>query len=68
MNKLHYKCPKCESLECEVSEFRATGGILSKLFDIQRKRFTTVTCKRCKYTELYKADGSMLADIFDFLT
>jgi predicted nucleic-acid-binding Zn-ribbon protein len=47
---------------------RATGGILTKVFDIQSKRFTTVTCERCRYTEIYKADSSMLGNIFDFFT
>jgi hypothetical protein len=27
-----------------------------------------VTCKRCKYTEFYQADSSMLGNIFDLFT
>ena len=45
---------------------RATGGILTKLFDIQNRKFSTVTCARCRFTELYAADSSMLGNIFDF--
>ncbi|MBC8481186.1 MAG: GTP-binding protein [Planctomycetes bacterium] len=30
--------------------------------------FTTVTCKRCSYTEIYKADSSTIGNIFDFFT
>jgi predicted nucleic-acid-binding Zn-ribbon protein len=63
----HYKCPKCGNGEYEVGEFRATGGFLTKLIDVQSKRFTTVSCTRCRYTEIYKADSSMLGNIFDFL-
>lgn len=63
---LNDTCPKCRNTSCETGEFRATGGLLTKLFDIQSKRFTTVTCTRCRYTEIFKADSSMLGNIFDF--
>ncbi len=41
---------------------------LTKIFDIQSARFTTVTCSQCKYTEIYKAKSNMLGNIFDFFT
>lgn len=47
---------------------RATGGMLAKIFDVQNKRFTTLTCTQCRYTEFYKASSSQLGNIFDFLT
>lgn len=62
-----YLCPKCGGTEFESSEMRATGGFLTKIFDIQTKRFTTISCARCRYTELYKTDSSTLGNIFDFL-
>jgi len=69
MNKpLNYTCPKCNNNTYEVSEMRATGGTLSKIFDIQNKKFTSVTCKRCSYTEFYKASTSALSNVFDFFT
>ncbi len=68
MHHQNYHCPKCQNMEYETDEFRATGGLLTKIFDIQSKRFTTVTCTRCKYTEIYKTDSSMLGNIFDFFT
>ncbi len=68
MNNLDYKCPKCGNTEYEVGEMRATGGTLSKIFDIQNKHFSTVTCTRCKYTEFYRAKSSTLGNIFDFFT
>jgi hypothetical protein len=46
---------------------RATGGFFTKVFNVQSKRFTTVSCARCHYTELYKTDSSTLGNIFDFL-
>lgn len=68
MTQLHYTCPKCGNTTYDVGEFRATGGFLAKVFDIQSKRFTTVSCKRCHYTELYRAESSTLGNIFDFFT
>ncbi len=63
---MSYTCPKCANQAFETDEFRATGGFLTKLFDIQTKRFTTVTCTQCKYTELFQAKSSNLGNIFDF--
>lgn len=68
MENLNYQCPKCGNRSYEVDQFRATGGFFSKVFDVQNKRFTTVTCSQCKYTEIYRADSSMLGNIFDFFT
>ena len=68
MQEFNYTCTKCKNTECDVGEFRATGGFLSKILDIQSKRFTTVTCTNCKYTEIYRASSSMLGNIFDLFT
>ncbi|MBN2417307.1 zinc ribbon domain-containing protein [bacterium] len=68
MQNLNYRCPKCGSTEYETGEFRATGGMITKVLDIQTKRFSTVTCSRCRYTEIYKADSSALGNIFDLFT
>jgi predicted nucleic-acid-binding Zn-ribbon protein len=66
--QLNFMCPKCSSNQCDIGEFRAAGGFWSKIFDVQGARFSTVTCSRCKYTEIYKAPSSMLGNIFDFFT
>ena len=63
---LNYTCPKCRNNGYDTDEFRATGGFLSKLFDIQTKRFTTVTCTQCQYTEMFRAESSTLGHFFDF--
>lgn len=68
MTGLNYRCPKCGCNICDVGEMRATGGFFTKVFDVQSKKFTTVTCSQCKYTEFFKADSSMLGNIFDFFT
>jgi predicted nucleic-acid-binding Zn-ribbon protein len=68
MEHANYKCPKCGNKTFNTDEFRATGGFLSKVFDVQNKKFTTVSCDQCTYTEIYKADSSTLGNIFDFFT
>ncbi|MFN2431185.1 MAG: zinc ribbon domain-containing protein, partial [Cryomorphaceae bacterium] len=30
------------------------------------KKYTTVTCKQCKYTEMYKGETSRVENILDF--
>lgn len=68
MSQINFTCSKCKNTQYETGEIRTTGGFLSKIFDVQNKRFTTVICSRCRYTELYQADSSLLGDIFDFFT
>ena len=68
MQHSNWNCPKCGHETFETDQFRATGGIFAKIFDVQNKRFTTVTCNRCKYTEIYKTDSSSLGNVFDFFT
>ena len=63
MHEFNYNCPKCRNTECEVGEFRATGGFLSKVFDVQSKRFTTVICTNCHYTEIYRASSSLMLEL-----
>lgn len=62
----NWKCVKCGNETYEADRFQATGGNFAKLFDVQNKRFTTVSCTKCGYTELYRADPDDLMDIFDF--
>jgi len=68
MEHRNWQCPKCDTRTFSTDQFRATGGILAKIFDVQNKRFTTVSCDRCKYTEIYRTDQSTLGSVFDFFT
>ena len=68
MTEPNWQCLKCGNDSYFVDEIRATGGFFAKLFDVQNKKFTTVTCANCSYTELYKTDSSKLGDVFDFFT
>ena len=68
MQHENWQCPKCKNDRFETDRFAATGGGFAKMFDVQNKKFTTVTCTRCKYTEIYKTDTSGLENVLDFLT
>lgn len=68
MEYRNYQCPKCNNRTYQVDQMQATGGTFSKLFNIQNKKFTSVTCERCTYTEFYKGSTSSLGNIFDFFT
>ena len=68
MKNMSWQCPKCNRQGAEVGQFAATGGgFFSKIFDIQNKKFSTVSCKHCHFTEVYKVKASKLGDVFDFL-
>lgn len=67
MESIQYLCPKCGSRKYEQDQLQATGGNFAKLFDIQNKRFITISCASCGYTELFRAQSSMGMNILDFL-
>ena len=66
MEQKQYVCEKCGCTTYIHDQFQA-GGNFAKLFDIQNKRFITISCTRCGYTELYRAETSEGMNILDFL-
>lgn len=68
MEHLNYTCLKCQNTSYQIGQMRATGGTLSKIFDIQTEKYTSVTCQRCTYTEFYKTKTSAISNVFDFFT
>ena len=67
MQQRQYICPKCGCMSYEHDQFQATGGNFAKIFDVQNKRFITISCTRCGYTELFRAETSAGWNILDFL-
>ena len=61
MEQRQYVCQKCGCREYVSDQFQATGGNFAKIFDIQNKRFITISCRQCGFTELYSSqtDGGM---------
>ena len=67
MEKKQYVCAKCGNMEYESDQFQATGGNFAKIFDVQNKKFITISCTKCGYTELYKDMTSSGWNVLDFL-
>jgi predicted nucleic-acid-binding Zn-ribbon protein len=68
MQHRNWSCPKCQSTEYDVGEIRVAGGFWSRIFDVQNKKYSAVTCEKCSYTEFYKGSSSTLGNVFDFFT
>ena len=69
MEHKNWFCPKCNNKEYELGEIRVAGSFWQKIFNVQRSNFSSVTCKKCTYTEFFKGkSASRLANIFDFFT
>ena len=69
MKHQNWSCPKCHHREYEVGEMRVTGSFWTKIFNIQNKKYSSISCSQCSYTEFYQnKPGSTLANIFDFFT
>lgn len=65
--KLNFTCAKCGHSDSEVNDMSTTSGMMSRMVNLQDRRFSAVTCLRCSYTELYKTSSSALHNVFDVL-
>jgi len=65
--KTKYICPKCGCGEYEEEQIRTSGGGWSSVFDFENKKFITISCTNCGFTELFKqkpSTGQIIADLF----
>lgn len=67
MEKQQYVCEKCGNMHYVSDQFQATGGNFAKIFDVQNKKFITISCTQCCYTELYRSQTSGGMNVLDFL-
>lgn len=67
MEKRQYVCDKCGNTSYIHDQFQATGGNFAKIFDIQNKKYITISCTSCGFTELYRGEKTDGWDILDFL-
>ncbi|MBI4042995.1 MAG: GTP-binding protein [Deltaproteobacteria bacterium] len=58
--RINFHCPKCSNSQCDIGEMLVAGGLWATIFKLTNRRFTTVTCARCSYTEIYRAEKSKL--------
>ena len=52
--RVRYACPKCGNNEFELGRVYAPGSRLMKILNFENRSFSSVTCTKCFYTELYK--------------
>lgn len=68
MANQHYECAKCRATEFETGEIRTTGSGLTRFLNVQNQKYSTVACKECGFTEIYKLDGRGIGNVFDLFT
>lgn len=68
MEHKKWSCIKCGNRSYDAGEIRVSGGFWSRIFDVQNKKYSAVTCSKCSYTEFYKGSSSTLGNVFDFFT
>ena len=69
MEHRNWKCPKCENRSFETDTIATTGSGFSRFFDLQNRKFATLSCIRCGYTELYQMrKAGTLSNILDLFT
>jgi len=69
MQHQNWSCPKCNHKEYEVGEIRVTGSFWTKIFNVQNKKYSSVSCSKCSYTEFYKDQpSSHLTNLFDLFS
>ena len=68
MNQLNYKCPKYGNHTYITAQIFATKSTISKIFDVQTKKYTSITYECCTYTKFFKAKTNALGNIFDLFT
>ncbi len=59
MSSFQFTCSKCGNGTCRTGEFRAPGNTWMGMMHIYNQRFTTLTCTRCFYTEVYKVSRNI---------
>ena len=65
MQHENWKCPKCGNVEFETDVIRTTGNGLSRLFDIQNRKFTALSCANCQYTEFDRGTTKTMNNVLD---
>jgi predicted nucleic-acid-binding Zn-ribbon protein/peroxiredoxin len=62
-----FTCPKCANDSCERYDIATAGGFVSRLVNMQHRKFTAVTCLGCGFTEFYRERTSLAGNVTDVL-
>lgn len=62
-----WKCLKCGCESYKEGEIRVCGGFFAKIFNLQTRKFSTITCELCGFTELYERYQNPISNILDII-
>ncbi len=66
MNQIaKYTCPKCGNRQYETGEIWTVGSFWTRIFEIHNRKFSFLTCQKCKYTELYKVPERNIGEMIN---
>lgn len=68
MEHKNWDCSKCGNKSYEEGEIRVAGGFWSRIFDVQNKKYVSISCNKCGFTEFYKSGSSKSGNVLDFFT
>eukprot|EP00700_Malawimonas_jakobiformis_P002060 EC723130.1.p1 GENE.EC723130.1~~EC723130.1.p1 ORF type:complete len:146 (+),score=1.00 EC723130.1:109-546(+) len=60
-------CKRCNSAAYTVSETREVRGLITKILNLQTRRFLTVTCDACGFTEFFERYQNPLSNMADLV-
>ena len=67
--KKYFSCDKCQGTSYKTGAIRTTGSGISRFLNLQNQKYNTISCQKCGYTEMYRADGGgMGGNILDLLS
>lgn len=67
MIRTKYSCPKCGGHEFELGEVFMAGSVFAKMMNLEFRRFSSVTCAKCTFTELFKTPKKDIQNVLDFM-
>jgi predicted nucleic-acid-binding Zn-ribbon protein len=62
-----FKCSKCGCTSYTQGQSLTSGGFLSKILNIQTRKFVTITCNDCGFSEFYERYQNPIANVVDIL-
>ena len=64
---LKYTCPKCGNKQYDIGEMWAFSSFWTRLLELHTRRFTFLSCQKCKYTEFYRVSKKEIGEVINFL-
>jgi predicted nucleic-acid-binding Zn-ribbon protein len=62
-----WKCTKCSCESYKSGEVRVCGGFFAKVFNLSTRKFATITCELCGFTEFYERYQNPVSNILDII-